>query len=80
MQGLQILHIDGNHWVASTINCPHEADIVADVVFYDSMYSTINSQTEIILSDLVPPTGQFSMWVLVTFQSNPDQWIVGCLP
>ena len=38
---------------ASTVNSPHEADIVADVVLYDSMYSTINSQTELLLSELV---------------------------
>ena len=35
------------------VNCPHEADIVADVVLYDSMYSTINSQAELLLSELV---------------------------
>ena len=77
LQGLQILHIDGNHWVsASTVNFPHEADIVADVVLYDSMYSTINSQTEIILSELVHINRPV---FYVGFRSNLDQWIVGCL-
>ena len=54
LQGLQISHIDGNHWIAApTVNCPHEADIVADIVLCDSMYSTINPQTELLLSELV---------------------------
>ena len=50
---LQILHINGNHWVvASTVDCPLEADIL----LYDSLYSTINNQTKLLLSELVHST------------------------
>ena len=50
---LQILHINDNHWVvASTIDCPPEANIL----LYDSLYTTINNQTKLLLAELVHST------------------------
>ena len=50
---LQIFHINDNHWVvASTIDCPPEADIL----LYDSLYTTINNQTKLVPADLVHST------------------------
>ena len=47
---LQILLVNENHWVAtSTVNCPPEVDIL----FYDSIYSTVSEQTKILLAELV---------------------------
>lgn len=49
-RSLQILHLDGNHWAAaSTVNCTRETDIL----LYDSVYSTPNEQTKLILAKLV---------------------------
>ena len=45
-------------WVTvSTVNCPHQADIVTDVVLYDSMYST---KLSFYFLNWCTPTGQFS--------------------
>ena len=50
---LQILHKNDNHWVvASTIDFPPEANIL----LYDSLYTTINNQTKLLLVELVHST------------------------
>lgn len=47
---LQVLHVDGNHWaLASTISLPNGADIL----LYDSLYTSMNHQTKLLLSELV---------------------------
>ena len=49
MQSLQILHTRGDHWIAvSTVNCTTE-----DITVYDSKYSRLSPDTEILLAQLV---------------------------
>ena len=46
---LQILHTDGNHWIAlSTFNC--DATVIT---VYDSKYTTVSESTQSILAKLV---------------------------
>ena len=47
---IQILHTRGNHWIAiSTINCEQGTD----VYLYDSLYSELSIDTQVILAKLV---------------------------
>ena len=49
-KSLQILHTDGNHWIAaSNIGCTTTEDIMV----YDSMYTSISASTRQLLSQLV---------------------------
>lgn len=48
-ESLQILHTRGNHWIAvSTVNCT-----AVDITVYDSKYSKLSSDTEMLLAQLV---------------------------
>ena len=53
---VQILHVDGNHWITiSTIQCS-EHDFDADVVVYDSLNPNLSHATKMHLAKLIKTT------------------------
>jgi hypothetical protein len=53
-ESLQILHTRGNHWIAvSTVNCT-----TVEVTVYDSKYSKLSSDTEMLLAQIASAHGQ----------------------
>ena len=50
-KSLQILHVNGNHWIAvSTVGCTASTE---DIVVYDSKYASLSAETKLFLSQLV---------------------------
>ena len=78
---IQIIHINGNHWVAISNVDPNTGNAVPDRIFiYDSLLSKkINSETKKQICALIHPSSKYIRFEVMNVMRQPNRYDCGVL-